>query len=1255
MAQIKKLQKGGTPEKTTPKYGRLIQNGIEFQANDDMIGWLAKQGYYGEQMANNLRRGDDQYLDTDEQGVGWIRDISAANPDLKEKQQEKTTRAGRRIEGRRLNQARADIQRLATYDYSKFAPQPTTTTPYAWNELVIDYNKTKDENGKEVLTYSANSPENFAVEQRLKALSDGLIIPEGQELKNRDDILAFYNTNKHIFDDQKDETGKVTTPGLITRMKTGQLTEADWDALRGLNIVQTGSKQSAKEVTPEEAVTTAVTDWLTNKLNFNQHDAKTHSSYWTVDNNGNLIATKELAKLIGSHNNYWFDESSPYSNYVLLNGQLVAKMDQAFTDWLTSSAGQQFKTLYNQGQWANAAQLMGFKGSDTNWSIYNSQVNHAPFLQHGEIYRDVSPYYMYPEGENYQGAFEVLGNEFDGYGLRKRVTYHIDPDYNRQTLSGITPYTTIVSPERSIPIFQWKNDAILVDTKNPNLKIKIVRNQNGTYNVYYVSDGKEQEIDLSTLISHGYLKEDEIANIPAIIRAASSSRRFKNGGILKYQPGGYMIPNTKQTEQKAFVADITSNPMESVKHSEVWKPGLELNNYDKAEIASLGADAIGLLATFVPGYGNVAGAGAGVASSLANLYASQRDGFQWSDLGMAAGDLGLTLATLIPGAGTAAVAAKFSNGIRKTAKLIGGLFTAYGLYDGINGLTNVLSGDFDMQDLRSVANGLMAIRGVWGNRKANKAVREHGTKKGKSASTTPDVKPLSPAKQALEQLEKTDKRKYEEVSKKIIDELLGQHPEWKSYNGQPNSWYDATSDTVKSYSDAMKGLMDKIPDELIKSNVSSWKKLAINAQQAKETAVNTGKSVGKKAIDIITESFTTPDLQDYVRIPGSDTSNVTNQDLRNWLSMMPRSQQVTVNKKGGKIKKCDDGLKLPTFNKPRGWNRTIDDLLGFPQIPQQPLIERYIPTHLNAVKLKFSNETAPEFQPKTSIFDSINQDFKETVMVPLQIPKTNQEQTDPQNNRQLDHNNDVAGKGDRDKLLQSAEKAAALLAPVFGLANTLQHNNEIKNIALKGIRDTYNGMLKSSPIQQPYLTPNLNPGIDGLNRQKADARTAVQQNKTSDPRLQAAQQLALEDMLAKAETDFWAKASENLSKIDMENANRRYQYAKDEQAVSDYNRQISGKKQGEEANAMIQHLSKQGQEIDKFVAETRTDLNKYLAATEANDLFKQYKDSIAAAERPGISDEQKKKLLERAEMLAYMIKQGTTYRSPLTGKSALSV
>ena len=86
MAQIKKFQKPASlitkeqtsdepkpkeaPKETTPKYGRLIQNGIEIQANDDMINWLAQQGYYGKQMSENLRNGNDQYIDIDDQGAG---------------------------------------------------------------------------------------------------------------------------------------------------------------------------------------------------------------------------------------------------------------------------------------------------------------------------------------------------------------------------------------------------------------------------------------------------------------------------------------------------------------------------------------------------------------------------------------------------------------------------------------------------------------------------------------------------------------------------------------------------------------------------------------------------------------------------------------------------------------------------------------------------------------------------------------------------------------------------------------------------------------------------------------------------------------------------------------------------------------------------------------------------------------------------------------------------------------------------------
>ena len=277
MAQIKKLQPGGkTPEKTTPKYGRLIQNGVEIQANDDMINWLAQQGYYGEQMANNLRNGDDQYLDINEQGVGIIRNISVANPELTEKQQKRTTRASRRLEGRRLNQARGDIQGLVENNYSKFAEKPKAKTPYKWDTLVIDYNPQED-GTKEF----SNNQVNFDIIQRLKDLKNGLVIPEDQEFKDYDRVVQHYNNIKDLLGDLEKD-GK---EGVISRMYAGKLTADDEDILAGLGILATAPKKEVAATKEElekaktEAITKGVKNWLNTNLNLNASDLSTHSSY----------------------------------------------------------------------------------------------------------------------------------------------------------------------------------------------------------------------------------------------------------------------------------------------------------------------------------------------------------------------------------------------------------------------------------------------------------------------------------------------------------------------------------------------------------------------------------------------------------------------------------------------------------------------------------------------------------------------------------------------------------------------------------------------------------------------------------------------------------------------------------------------------------------------------------------------------------------------------------------------------------------
>lgn len=411
MAQIKKLQPGGkTPEKTTPKYGRLIQNGVEIQANDDMINWLAQQGYYGEQMANNLRSGDDQYLDTDGQGVGIIRNISVENPELKEKQQERTTRASRRLEGRRLNQARTDIQKLATYDYSKFAEKPKAKTPYKWDTLVIDYNP-KEDGTKEF----SNNQVNFDIIQRLDDLKKGLVIPEGQEFKDYDRVTQHYNNVKDLLE------------GTITRMRAGKLTADDEDILAGLGILATDPKTSSDSTntTPENENLEYV---IRTQMGISDKElANKMASEFTVGVNGRLTPKKTLSDRFG--NNYWFSENdlegyNKYVGYALLNGELVKVGSQPWKNWMGSAQGKSFVENYNLGAWNEAAKSMGFYGSNTEWDEYNPKTHYSSYFQPFTKYRDISGYYNL---DGYLGVYDVLSDIGEnGLVTRKRIAIKND-------------------------------------------------------------------------------------------------------------------------------------------------------------------------------------------------------------------------------------------------------------------------------------------------------------------------------------------------------------------------------------------------------------------------------------------------------------------------------------------------------------------------------------------------------------------------------------------------------------------------------------------------------------------------------------------------------------------------------------------------------------------------------------------------------------------------------------------------------------
>jgi hypothetical protein len=222
--------------------------------------------------------------------------------------------------------------------------------------------------------------------------------------------------------------------------------------------------------------------------------------------------------------------------------------------------------------------------------------------------------------------------------------------------------------------------------------------------------------------------------------------------------------------------------------------------------------------------------------------------------------------------------------------------------------------------------------------------------------------------------------------------------------------------------------------------------------------------------------------------------------------------------------------------------------------------------------------------------------------------------------------------------------------------NTEFTNRKVLDTSLKGIRSKYLGAMKSMPVGQHYNRYNLTPMISTFDDQKTDARIASNQivKGLSDQKMQLAQNNMTENRIGKAEQDFLSKMSEHITKTDQANIQLKNQFAKEEQTVADYNRQLGGQQLAEEAGAWAQFYQKQGDNRNKLIAEFRTDNEKYQSAMDTNNAYKNLQNLYAAYDSE--TDPNKKlELKERISLLSYLIKNGANARNPITGQSALNV
>lgn len=184
----------------------------------------------------------------------------------------------------------------------------------------------------------------------------------------------------------------------------------------------------------------------------------------------------------------------------------------------------------------------------------------------------------------------------------------------------------------------------------------------------------------------------------------------KQGGVIrKFAPGGGFAKVSGSTGKTENTKTKIKDSRELGKAKEIFDWN-RLPTHDKAEIIGLFADIASLGMTFIPGVGNLAAAGTGLAGTTVGLVSDiQRDGFQMKDLGNFGINALLDLGSALPGVGTASKLAKTVNKARKVAPTILKLANAYGIVSAIPIATKLAKGeDISIRDLRTLVNSITA-------------------------------------------------------------------------------------------------------------------------------------------------------------------------------------------------------------------------------------------------------------------------------------------------------------------------------------------------------------------------------------------------------------------------------------------------------------------------------------------------------------------------------------------------------------------
>lgn len=250
----------------------------------------------------------------------------------------------------------------------------------------------------------------------------------------------------------------------------------------------------------------------------------------------------------------------------------------------------------------------------------------------------------------------------------------------------------------------------------------------------------------------------------------------KEGGVLRYQYGGFMKSMMQEREQnlqerakesgKTVERQEASERYINSDNKSLTNPDAGFTNVEWARLAAGGADIVSALSAWAPGAGTAVSLGTGLGSTVANLYADIADDSvsAWDTTKNTVLNLGMDLVGLVPGGGAAGKFAKIGKNLVKVAPkvlaLIGTAGHALNTPQYINSWSKLSTDEkLDAQDWNNILSSIQAILGPAagiGQYAKNKGY--YGKNKAEAAKRA-DTGTVNQDKVAVKMLDNTGKEK----------------------------------------------------------------------------------------------------------------------------------------------------------------------------------------------------------------------------------------------------------------------------------------------------------------------------------------------------------------------------------------------------------------------------------------------------------------------------------------------------------------